>query len=194
MMCLFVLLMMSFPVVISYFALELCIASLEQVFPKFDQPPKYNGPELPQHLTVFLQLAWGLKYIHSKHFIHRDIKPANVLISVDSAGLAKIKLADFGLSRSVNQRGTCTLSGIKGTMNWFAPELLRNLEKVEANFERGTLKSDVFALALVFGFILLKGKHLYGANELEVTGNIMGKNPVNMEGKFNSKKMNNRIR
>ena len=178
--------MMLHHIIIRYFALELCTASLDQVFLEPNHPRKYKGPELPHHLTIFLQLAWGLKYIHSKNLFHRDIKPANVLISVGSAELAKIKWADFGLSRSVNERGTCTLSGIKGTMNWFAPELLRILERDEVEFGRGTVKSDVFALALVYGYILLKGKHLYGSNEPQIIENIKGQTPVNMEGEFNS--------
>ncbi|XP_046448834.1 cAMP-dependent protein kinase, catalytic subunit-like isoform X2 [Daphnia pulex] len=168
-----------------YFALELCRASLDQLFLKPDHPRKYKGPKLPHHLTVFIQLATGLEYIHSKNLIHRDIKPANVLISVDSDGLVTIKWADFGLSRFVNERGTCTLSGIKGTMNWFAPELLRSIERDDVELGRGTVKSDVFALALVFGYLLLGGQHLYG-QEIEVPINIVKQATVNMEKIDNS--------
>jgi serine/threonine protein kinase len=128
-------------------------------------------------------LALGLEYIHSKKIIHRDIKPENVLISVDSAGLVTIKWADFGLSRSVNERGTCTLSGIKGTLNWFAPELLKKIESEKEELGRGTVKSDVFALALVFGFLLLGGQHLYGTT-VQIPNNILKKEQVNMESKF----------
>jgi serine/threonine protein kinase len=66
---------------------------------------------------VFSQLASGLDYINPKKLIHRDIKPANVLIHVDpTTGQVTMKWADFGLSRSVNERGTFTInSGIKGT-------------------------------------------------------------------------------
>jgi serine/threonine protein kinase len=75
-------------------------------------------------------LASGLEYIHSKKLIHRDIKPENVLISIDSTTeLVTIKWADFGLSKFVNERGTFTLSGIKGTTNYFAPELLKKIKK-----------------------------------------------------------------
>jgi len=41
-----------------------------------------------------LQLAFGLKEIHSKNIIHRDIKLCNLFLS---HGL-KIKIGDFGLA------------------------------------------------------------------------------------------------
>jgi serine/threonine protein kinase len=145
---------------------------------------------LPHQLTVFTHLASGLKHIHSKNLIHRDIKPENVLIHVDeSTCRVTIKWADFGLSRDVNQRGTFTMnSGIKGTKYWYAPELLRQIKEFSqpkrSRTERGTVKSDVFALALVFAYLLLEGDHLYGCNELAIYGNIIDKDPVNMYSKF----------
>jgi serine/threonine protein kinase len=162
--------------------MEFCAASLDQLFLKSNDPRKYKGPALPPYLTVFIQLASGLEYIHSKNLFHRDIKPANVLISVDPAKLVTIKWADFGLSKFVNERGTCTLSGIKGTVDYFAPELLEKLNRDE-KLERGDIKSDVFAFALVIGYLLLNGQHLYGSN-IEIPTNILKKNQVNMDSKF----------
>jgi serine/threonine protein kinase len=167
--------------------MELCAASLDQVFLEDGDPRKYNGPKLPHHLVVFLQLALGLEYIHSKNLIHRDIKPQNVLISVDSNGdKVTMKWADFGLCRFVNERGTYTMtSEIKGTINWYAPELLKLYSQLSNTIQRprGTVKSDVFVLALVFGYLLLEGRHLYGLG-FEIPTNIMNNILVNMEGKF----------
>jgi serine/threonine protein kinase len=164
--------------------MELCAASLDQVFLKDGDPRKYNGPKLPHHLVVFLQLASGLEYIHSKNLIHRDIKPGNVLISVDSNGdKVTMKWADFGLSRSVNERGTYTISGIRGTRKWLAPELLEILEN-NKEIRRGTVKSDVFVLALVFGYLMLNGQHLYGPYESSA---IMKPEPMNMNRKLRKK-------
>jgi serine/threonine protein kinase len=165
--------------------LELCEASLDRIFLKTNHPRKYNGPNLPHHFTVFLQLAEGLEYIHSKNLIHRDIKPQNVLISIDSTGQTTIKLADFGLSKSVNERGSYTMnSGVKGTNTWLAPELFENLMKNEETLERGTVKSDVFTLGLVFVYILLKGHHLYGSNDIAIINNIVANKQVNLKSKF----------
>jgi serine/threonine protein kinase len=133
-------------------------------------------------------LAEGLEYIHSKNLIHRDIKPGNVLIYVDSTdGQITMKLADFGLSKSVNGRGSYTMnSGVKGTYTYLAPELLQKLMQNEEILGRGTIKSDVFALGLVFVFLLLKGHHLYGSNEIAIINNIVANKQVNINGKFST--------
>ncbi len=176
-----------FYIFVRYFALELCAASLDQIFLDPNDPKKYKGPKLPHHSTACSQLASGLDYIHSKKLIHRDIKPANVLISIvdSTTGQVKMKWADFGLSRSVNERGTFTInSGIKGTKNWYAPELLKlSSQSEQSEQSRGTVKSDVFAQGLVFAYLLLDGQHLYG-NDYEISVNIMADNPVNIESKI----------
>ncbi|XP_057370244.1 uncharacterized protein LOC130691331 isoform X2 [Daphnia carinata] len=167
-----------------YFALELCDASLDQVFLNGKDNPKYKGPALPNNFEVFYQLATGLKYIHSKKLIHRDIKPENILISVkhtDQGEELMIKWADFGLSREVSERGTFTMSGVKGTKIWFSPEVMEIMGRdLQIEKAKGSIKSDVYAEGLVFGYILLKGKHIYGENALEIAKNIT--KSVNMSG------------
>ena len=57
-----------------------------------------------------------------------------------------MKWADFGLSKPVNERGTYTMSGIKGSDTWMAPEMLRMVELEEGEIrQRGTIKSDIFS-------------------------------------------------
>jgi serine/threonine protein kinase len=160
---------------------------LDQIFLETNHPRKYKGPKLPHHFTVFLQLAEGLEYIHSKNLIHRDIKPGNVLIHVDSTdGKITMKLADFDLSRPVNERGTFTMSsGFVGTRNWYAPELLKLITQLQQSTQRrGTVKSDVFALGLVFVYLLIDGQHLYGSNEIEIMANIVANKQVHTKSKF----------
>lgn len=170
--------------------MELCAASLDQLFLEPDHAQKYQGPESPHLSIVFFQLASELEHIHSRNLIRRNIKPENVLIYVDSiTDQVTMKWADFGLSRPVNQRGTFTMkSGITGTKNCYAPELLKLIEEFNqpkmARQWIGTVKGDVFAVALVFAYLLLQGEHLYGSNEYAIYGNIMKNEPVNMDSKF----------
>jgi serine/threonine-protein kinase/endoribonuclease IRE1 len=158
----------------------LCNASLEKLFLGDGDSKKYKGP-MPPRIEVLYQLAVGLDYIHQMKFIHRDIKPANVLIWVNSRNRQVLmKWADFGLSKPVNERGTCSMSGVSGTPNWLAPELLKLQDDVEA--KRGTIQTDVFAEGLVFGYYLTDGLHLYGSR-FQITANILMKKPVNLPSK-----------
>lgn len=40
----------------------------------------------------------AMNFIHKCNFVHRDIKPSNILITEH----LEVKIADFGLSRSLN--------------------------------------------------------------------------------------------
>ncbi len=89
---------------------------------------------MPTETEVLLQLAKGLEYIHQMGLVHRDIKPQNVLIRLDSATQEVVmKWADFGYSKQVNERGTFSMSCVRGTYDYFAPEPLANWKAMEKN-------------------------------------------------------------
>jgi serine/threonine-protein kinase/endoribonuclease IRE1 len=147
---------------------------------------------MPPKIEVIQQLAKGLEYIHQKKLIHRNIKPQNVLIWVNPSQIDQVlmKWSGFGLSKEVNERGTCSISGIRGTYNWLAPEILKLFEEEEANEtethqQRETVKSDVFAEGLVFGYFLLEGLHLFGSR-MQIPNNIIENNSVNRLSKSSS--------
>ena len=74
--------------------------------------------ELGESLDVLQQILRGVGYAHQKGFIHRDIKPSNVMINAD--GVAKIM--DFGISKSIYEKGI-TKTGTKiGTLLYMSPE------------------------------------------------------------------------
>ena len=175
-------------ITIRYYYLELCNASLEKLFLKDGNPKKYLGP-MPPTFDVLNQLALGLEYIHKSGLIHRDIKHENVLIWVSPEnGKVLMKWADFGLSKPVNERGTCSMSGVKGTFDWLAPELLKLLDDAETTEDerekkqRETIKTDVFAEGLVFGYYLTDGLHPFGSR-FQIAANILANNPVNLSSK-----------
>ncbi|WP_309890269.1 protein kinase domain-containing protein [Archangium sp.] len=77
------------------------------------------GWEQPRAVQValLLQMLQALVYLHRRGIIHRDLKPANVLV-VDG----HVKLLDFGLAISLEQRVRALRSGTRG---YLAPEVLR---------------------------------------------------------------------
>jgi serine/threonine-protein kinase/endoribonuclease IRE1 len=144
---------------------------------------------MPSPENVLSQLAKGLEYIHKMGLVHRNIKPENVLIWVNPEnGQVLMKWADFGLSKPVNERGSHSMSGVRGTDEWLAPELLKILDDTAANADerkakqRGTIQTDVFTEGLVFGYYLMGGVHLYGSG-FDIPMNIKNNELKNLDGK-----------
>ena len=154
--------------------LELCAGTLEQFIKE-----EYKGPELPPDEIVLYEIACGVAYIHSMKLVHRDIKPDNILISLTDPVMMKV--SDFGLSKSVNSRGSYSVSGIKGTHNWMAPELLELADSEEENARRGSVQSDIFSTGCVFFYFLTRGKHLFGKG-MRIAANILENKRVNLKG------------
>ena len=81
------------------------------------------------HVWKFVsQIANGLHYLHSKHYIHRDIKPSNIIAKIEEGEEQSIswKLADFGLAKRMrkNTLGETTKLSFVGTLLYMAPEAL----------------------------------------------------------------------
>ncbi len=147
---------------------------------------------MPPETEVLLQLAKGLEYIHQRGLVHRDIKPQNVLISSDSTTRRVVmKWADFGFSKQVNERGTFTMSGVRGTYDYFAPEILKLLDEESSTGNvaqnRGTVKSDVFTEGLVFGYFISGGVHPFGTTSHQIQINLRTNEPANLPSKLYEK-------
>lgn len=108
---------------------ELCRANLKQwIISK----KSCILPAVINELQVTIELADGVKYLHSKRIIHRDLKPENILFQVSSEEMATIKIADFGLSKFIqNEQASFTNTRAAGTPGWAAPEILEELVNQE---------------------------------------------------------------
>jgi serine/threonine protein kinase len=160
--------------------MELCVASLDQLFLPEDDPKKYKGP-IPSEEQFCFQLISGLQYIHEQNLVHGSIKPTNVLIS--SSQDPEIKLSDFGLTTSSLNEGHSTKRLIRGFLSsryWLAPELLEN----DSTDGQSTKESDIFAAGSVFFYFLSKGCHLFGNATHEILKNTREGNQFNLFGKF----------
>jgi serine/threonine protein kinase len=63
-------------------------------------PSGGDGVDIPYALSLFLQIAKGVKYVHRQGLLHRDLKPNNCF--VDDTGV--VKVGDFGLSRESGEQ------------------------------------------------------------------------------------------
>ncbi|XP_045031222.1 serine/threonine-protein kinase/endoribonuclease ire-1 [Daphnia magna] len=141
-----------------YLILELCVSTL------FDYVEGYYKGKMPSEIDGMIQMARGLHYIHSNHFVHRDIKPSNVLISPTFI----LKISDFGFSRGVTGSGSFSMSSEpKGTRVYCSPEFLSTEEKTKEEKEkiRVDVSIDVFSLGCLFFNYLTKGGHPFANGE-----------------------------
>lgn len=112
-----------------------------------------EAPVSPLRALQLLEpVASALAAAHAQGLVHRDVKPENVLISERR----EIKVADFGLARSVTtQSATATQGMLIGTVSYLPPELLIS-GKADA-------RSDVYSLGVVF-YELLTGTKPFTAD------------------------------
>jgi serine/threonine-protein kinase/endoribonuclease IRE1 len=102
-----------------------------------------------------------------------------------------MKWADFGFSKQVNERGSFTMSGVRGTYDYFAPEILKLLDDESSTGNvaqnRGTVKSDVFTEGLVFGYFISGGVHPFGTTSHQIQINLRINEPANLPSKLYEK-------
>ena len=98
-----------------------------------------------------------------------------------------LKIFDFGLDRTTNERGTNTASGVKDTQDYMAPELLKLIDSdsddeneilAAERPQRGSQATDVFGMGCVLFYYLTNGDHPFGKGFIKIINNII-------KGKFN---------
>ncbi|KAJ7113402.1 kinase-like domain-containing protein, partial [Mycena epipterygia] len=118
-------------------------------------------------LSLILDVALGLEYLHENHVVHGDLKALNILVTPSHRAC----IADFGLS-SITDAMTVrfthsTVSVRGGTARYQAPELFRG--------EKTHLGSDVYAFACV-SYEILTGKVPFHEfpNDMAVMFHVLG--------------------
>ncbi|CBZ53497.1 Mitogen-activated protein kinase 2, related [Neospora caninum Liverpool] len=123
---------------------------------------------------IVYQLLRAIKYMHSGELLHRDMKPSNVLLNSE----CQVKVADFGLARSVAQSeannseaGNPVLTDYVATRWYRAPEILLG----STSYTKGV---DMWSLGCILGE-LLSGRPIFPGtstmNQLERIMTLTGR-------------------
>jgi len=118
-------------------------------------------------LTIALQAARALEYIHRQKIVHRDIKPENV--HINTAGV--VKLIDFGIAKTEGL--AMTRAGyVLGTPYYMAPEQVMGQQITE--------QVDVYAFGVML-FEIFTGVKPIQADTVERIFYFILNEPLNLE-------------
>ncbi|KAG6907108.1 hypothetical protein DXG01_010484 [Tephrocybe rancida] len=123
-----------------YLCFDLCTGG--ELFDRICAKGNYYEPDAADLVRTIFR---AVKYIHASGIVHRDLKPENLLFrTVDEE--ADIMIADFGLSRVMEEEKLNQLTEICGTPGYMAPEIFK---------KTGHGKPvDVWAMGVVTYFLL----------------------------------------
>ena len=92
---------------------------------------------IDESVAYAIEIGRGLTAAHARKLVHRDVKPQNVLIDPDG----RAKVTDFGIARSLEQKGMTVTGRVLGTTDYVSPE--------QAMGEDVDERSDVYSLGIV---------------------------------------------
>ena len=115
-----------------------------------------NG-SISEFLTIAIQLADALHYLHQQRIIHKDIKPANILIAPETG---QVQLIDFSISSLLpkEQQQLINPNVLEGTLAYISPEQTGRMN-------RGIdYRTDFYSLGVTF-YELLAGQLPFTAED-----------------------------
>lgn len=87
---------------------------------------EFSAPRLHRLLSILIQVAEAIAFVHTNNILHRDLKPNNILITKE--GVAKV--VDFGLAKMLatdsSEFQKLTQTGmLVGTAQYLSPEICK---------------------------------------------------------------------
>jgi serine/threonine protein kinase len=132
-------------------------------------------------MKVIFGVASGMAFVHKCHIIHRDLKAENIFLNDEWEPV----IADFGLSKSVDQLQVMQMSGVMGTPFYMAPELFTTDAGTSPSYPIDVYAYGVIVLSLFTkGNFTLSGKRVTSLPQLAraLADGVRFDIPTNLEG------------
>lgn len=169
-----------------YITMELCTGTLED----YIKGKRKEYTIMDNEKDILLQATEGLNYLHENGIFHGNIKPTNILFIFSTSSSAThdnkptVKLGDYCIRTTLmvekeqkdlfvplnmekiiskkNSPSTVTFGSSMNSAFLFSPDSVQQHGNVDSH-----LKTDIFAMGLVFFYTLTEGKHPFGEIPLE---------------------------
>jgi serine/threonine-protein kinase len=128
---------------------------------------------LPPELLVdyVLEACDAIAEAHSLGIVHRDLKPSNVFLARRADGSERVKVIDFGISKTLDQTPLTHSAAFLGSPQYVAPEQIESARAVDG-------RADIWALGVILYEGLSGERPFYGATLSELCMNILGGRPA----------------
>lgn len=100
----------------------------------------------PTRISMSLDIARAMAYLHSRNILFRDLKGKNILVGDHKCA----KVCDFGLARMTKGRGVKKAMTLCGTEEYMPPEIILGMDYDE--------KADVFSFGILMFEIITREK------------------------------------
>jgi len=130
----------------------------------FSDELRDRGPlPIEECINYALQAIEAVAEAHSLGIVHRDLKPENLFLARQPDGTRRVKVLDFGISKSMviasaDNRSLTQSSTIMGSPLYMSPEQMRAPRSVDA-------RTDIWSLGAII-YELLTGNPPYTADTL----------------------------
>lgn len=105
--------------------------------------------QVPTLVDMGAQIAEGMAFLEKFGFVHRDLAARNILVGENNV----VKVADFGLSRLIEEDIYCAQEGARFPIKWTAPEAC-----LKGQF---SIKSDVWSFGILLTELVTYGRIPY---------------------------------
>jgi serine/threonine-protein kinase len=131
-----------------------------------------------EEATLFvIEACDAIAEAHAYGIVHRDLKPANLFLAKLSDGSSRIKVLDFGISKSMLAPGSTPdvsltrTSSMMGSPLYMSPEQIRSTRDVDS-------RTDIWALGVILYELLTGNLPFAGTSIPELAAKILLEPPT----------------
>jgi serine/threonine-protein kinase len=130
-----------------------------------------------EEATLFvIEACDAIAEAHAYGIVHRDLKPANLFLAKLSDGSSRIKVLDFGISKSITTGSTPDVSltrtsSMMGSPLYMSPEQIRSTRDVDS-------RTDIWALGVILYELLTGNLPFSGTSIPELAAKILLEPPI----------------